>query len=126
VTLARRIWLWGPPVAYMVAIFFQSSISDVSLPGRVSDKQAHGVGYAVLAGLLVRAWAGGWPARVTGRVAWLSIAGAVAFGASDELHQLFVSGRTADVADLLADATGAVAGAAACWAWGKIGVRSDV
>lgn len=125
-TLARRIWLWGPPAAYMAAIYYQSSLSDVSIPGGASDKLAHALGYVVLSVLLVRACAGGLPARVTAQVALLSAGIAVAYGASDELHQLFVSGRTADMADVLADATGAVAGVAACWAWGKIWLRSDV
>ncbi len=125
-TLARRIWLWGPPVVYMAAIYYQSSLSDVSIPGGASDKLVHALGYVVLSVLLVRAWVGGLPAPVPVAVALLSAAAAVAYGASDEMHQLFVSGRTADAWDLLADATGAVAGAAACWAWGKIWLRSDV
>lgn len=125
-TLARRLWLWGPPVAYMAAIYYQSSLSDVSIPGGASDKVVHALGYVLLSVLLVRALAGGLPARVPASVAVVSAALAVAYGASDELHQLFVSGRTADLADLAADAAGAVAGAAACWAWGKIWLRSDV
>jgi VanZ family protein len=35
---------------------------------------------------------------------------------SDELHQMFVPGRTASFDDLLADAIGAVVGASLCWA----------
>jgi VanZ family protein len=36
---------------------------------------------------------------------------ASAFGASDEFHQAFVPGRTADVADWMADTLGAAIGA---------------
>ena len=44
----------------------------------------------------------------------------VVYAATDEAHQMFVPGRTADVLDLLADAGGAIVGTAACWAWGII------
>jgi VanZ family protein len=44
----------------------------------------------------------------------------VLYGASDELHQMFVPGRTAAFDDLLADTIGALVGASLCWAWGII------
>jgi len=43
---------------------------------------------------------------------------------SDEVHQLFVPGRTGDVYDLMADAAGALAGTIACVAWGIISPSS--
>jgi len=62
-------------------------------------------------------------------LSWWRAAGAVAittaYGCSDEWHQSFVPGRDADLRDVWADAVGAVAGAAACWAWGIIRSRSD-
>ncbi len=125
-TLARRLWLWGPAVAYMASIFWESSQSQIAIPGGASDKVAHTLGYVTLAVLLLRAVAGGLPARVTARLAVVTVLATVAYGASDEVHQLFVPGRTAEAGDLLADATGAVLGTALCWAWGKIWRRSDV
>jgi VanZ family protein len=110
----------------MAAIFVQSSISDIRIPGNAPDKVAHALGYVPLAVMFVRALAGGLPARVTARQAVTACALTIAYGASDELHQLFVVGRTADVADLAADATGAAAAVAVCWAWGKIWRRPDV
>ena len=46
-------------------------------------------------------------------VAALAAALAAVYGVSDELHQSFVPGRTADGADVVADAVGAVLGAGA-------------
>jgi VanZ family protein len=48
-----------------------------------------------------------------------------AYGATDELHQRFVRGREADVADLAADAAGAFAAAGAIRAWSIIARGSE-
>ena len=42
----------------------------------------------------------------------------VLYGVSDEVHQMFVPGRTAALDDVVADTIGAVVGTGACWAWG--------
>ena len=55
---------------------------------------------------------------MTARVAAQALAIAVAYGATDEVHQMFVPGRTPDVMDVLADAAGALVAAAVCLAWG--------
>jgi VanZ family protein len=53
--------------------------------------------------------------RTTARLCAVVFLCAVAYGISDELHQAFVPGRTADWQDVLADTVGA---AAAIWlAW---------
>lgn len=130
---ARRIGLWGPVVIYMAAIFYVSSLSHAPLPPGVGDKPAHSVGYLGLAIVVVRALAGGLPARIR----WVTVVAAlmicVGYGASDEFHQSFVPGRSAEVADLYADTIGATIGTALCWAWGIIaptlghqGPRHDV
>jgi VanZ family protein len=49
--------------------------------------------------------------------AWLI---AVAYGATDEWHQMYVPSRTADVRDLAADAIGAFVAAIAIKAWSII------
>lgn len=110
---------WAPVVLYLAVIFAGSSVPALpDVPG--GDKTAHIVEYAVLGLLLTRALAG---------PRWLSVtfpyvAGAVAlaalYGLSDECHQAFVPGRQFDVADMLADATGASLSAGALWAWGII------
>ena len=123
---SRRAWLWGPVLAAMTAIFIASAQPDLRPPEGVTNEQAHSTGYAALGVLVARALAGGFGAPLS----WWRAAGAVAittaYGCSDEWHQSFVPGRDADLRDVWADAVGAVAGAAACWAWGIIRSRSDV
>lgn len=111
---------WAPVVLYMGVIFYASAQPEVAIPSALSDKSSHAIAYSVLGVLLVRALAGGLPARIRVRTALLAVLLATVYGASDELHQAFVPGRTADVYDLYADAAGAAAGAFACWLWGII------
>lgn len=112
--------------AYMLALFTASSGPGVELPpGRNWDKVLHAGAFGVLA--LLSAWA-----LMRGRLraaTWPVLLAAclitILYGASDELHQSFVPGRTADVSDLLADAVGAVAAAGAVRAWGIIARGSE-
>jgi VanZ family protein len=109
----RRVFLWGPAILQMAIIFGFSSLSDPGpIPGAVSDKGGHIVGYVILSVLLLRALSGGRLAGVTWRTALLAIVWATLYGVSDEFHQRFVPGRTADVFDVMADATGACIGSA--------------
>lgn len=118
--LKRVVSLWGPVVAYMAAIFYTSHQPDVILPVDLGDKPWHSMGYGFLGVLFVRALAGGLPARITLSTVLAATALTAAYGASDELHQMFVPGRFADVNDLIADAVGGGVGAFACWLWGII------
>ena len=120
---APTLRLWGPVVAYMALIFFVSSLHQAPLPEGVSDKSAHGLGYSGLGITVVRALAGGLPRRISPGVAVAAVMIATAYGATDEFHQRFVAGRSAELADLRADALGAIAGAMSCWAWGIISIR---
>ena len=96
----------------MLIIFIASSIPDLGpLPGGVSDKSGHSIGYAILGGLLLRALSGGRMAGVTWRRAVVAMALATAYGVTDEFHQSFVPGRTPDPIDVVADAAGAIAAA---------------
>jgi VanZ family protein len=110
----------------MAAIFVVSALSDPPMPAGVSDKSLHGLAYLGLAVVVFRAIAGGIPARVTWRAAVAALAITIGYAITDELHQMFVPGRSAEAADLLADAIGASAGLIGCWAWGIISLRSDV
>lgn len=92
---------WGPPLAWAAAIFWASSRPSVGihLVGGL-DKVVHFGVYAVLGALLARAWT--WPPGVIA-AGWL-------YGLSDEFHQTFVPGRTAEAADWIADALGVMVG----------------
>jgi VanZ family protein len=108
----------------MALIFYQSSMTSAPLPGGMNDKVAHASGYALLGILVARAFAGGFFRSLDTGAAASSVAITVLYAASDEWHQRFVPGRTADVADLAADAVGAFAAVAVLWACGILWPRS--
>lgn len=119
----RQFGLWAPVVLYMAAIFYVSSLHEAPLPPHISDKSAHAVSYVGLAVVIARALAGGLSNRLTPRAALLAAVLATGYGATDELHQSVVAGRSADPADLRADAAGAAIGVFGLWAWGIIAAR---
>ena len=128
--LQTRRWLWGPVVLQMLLIFIASSIPNLgALPGGMSDKSGHAIGYGILGAVILRALAGGKVAGVTWSRAALALLFAVLYGVSDEFHQSFVPGRSPDPLDVLADGIGgalgiALCGAARAWAILKFSPRS--
>lgn len=119
-TVIRLVSLWGPVIAYMALIFVASSSSDPPAPPHVSDKLLHLGAYAGLAVTIGRALLGGLSRRLSWRAAIATLTITTAYGVTDELHQMFVPGRSPDVYDVAADAAGAVAGVIALRAWGII------
>jgi VanZ family protein len=117
--------LWLPVIGYMAVIFYVSSLSDAPLPQNMTDVSGHMLGYVGLGAVCARAFAGGLPARITLRVAALALLLAAGYGVTDEIHQMFVPGRFAELKDLYADALGAAIGIGACWAWGIIRPRAS-
>ena len=131
IDLRSPLLLWGPVVLMLVVIFGASSIPNLkSLPGNISDKSGHSIGYAMLGGVILRALAGGRLRGVTGSRVLAAIALATLYGVTDEFHQLFVPGRSADRYDVLADCVGATMGTAIGWLasaaqrWGILGSSS--
>jgi VanZ family protein len=119
--MTRRVRVWGPAWAMMGLIFGLSSMSQLPrVPGVFEDDGVtHAVAYGVLAALLLRGLAGARWHRVRVDVAWLAVLLATLYGVTDEVHQRFVPGRTAELSDLIADAVGgaAAAGLSLVWAW---------
>jgi VanZ family protein len=97
----------------MVLIFGVSSIPDLSPPVEISDKTAHSLVYSILGLSMFRALAGGRIKALTIPNAVLAVLLSTLYGVSDELHQMFVPGRMADWADIVADAVGAMYGVGA-------------
>jgi VanZ family protein len=120
----RIIQLWGPVAAYMAAIFYVSSLHQAPLPPGVADKPAHAFGYMGLGFVIARAVGRGFPPRIAPRDLFIGLAIAIAYAASDEFHQRFVPGRSADLADLYADVMGSAIALGGCWAWSIISPRS--
>ena len=75
-------------------------------------KTAHATEYAMLAGLVLGA-------VTVSMIRWknvlVSVCIAVLYASMDELHQLFVPGRSGQVKDVLIDGCGAVIGALIIW-----------
>ena len=116
--MTRRVRVWGPAWGTMVLIFVLSSISGLGpIPGGVDDGVAHALQYAVLAALLLRGLAGARWRGVKVRAAALAVLLATLYGVTDEAHQWFVPGRTAEVTDLVADALGAAVAAGVICGW---------
>ncbi len=94
---------------YMGIIFYLSSMEMSSLPElpRNFDKVLHTAEFAILAFLIFCSI----KSMVKRNVFLLSFVIAAAYGITDELHQIYVPGRYASLADLAADSLGAFLGA---------------
>ena len=99
-TLSR----WAPVVLWAGAIFAFSAIPQLSTGLGTWDlvlrKAAHLAEYAILGALLVRAL----------ESAPLALLAGSAYAATDEVHQIFVSGRQGSPLDWLIDTIGVAAG----------------
>ncbi len=119
--MTGRLRVWGPAWVMMALIFVMSSIPELPAGAAgIDDGVAHALEYGVLAALLLRGFAGTRRAGVSGRAAVFAVLVATGYGISDEVHQRFVPGRIADLADLAADAAGASASVALIWAWRRV------
>jgi len=106
-------WPYAAVVAlYCAAIFWMSSRPDVPTGPDLFDGQDKVVHALVYAGLAALVWLGlrRSNARLPARVLfWAPLAFASLYGVTDELHQWFVPHRSCELADLGADAAGALA-----------------
>jgi VanZ family protein len=103
---------WLLLIGYAGLIFWQSghALPDAgfSLPG--FDKLLHVAAYGLMGWLACRAVAAAGIGRRRTVLYMAALTLTVAFGLSDEWHQSFVPGRSADAWDLLADAMGGLLG----------------
>ena len=112
----RRLDPWAPPLALMGVIYYlsaqpelSSGLGDIDLVGR---KFIHAGEYALLTFLWWRALR----TLAADRAAILAAVGiAVAYAATDEFHQTFVSGRSGSPVDVAIDTAGAGLAAFLLW-----------
>lgn len=102
---------WLPSCLYTLLIWYLSSHAvTVPLMGEMlfADKGIHFLEYGALAVFIVHAVHVSWPLQRLRYLAagWFT----VVLGLSDEFHQAFVPGRSAEVPDLVADVLGTLAG----------------
>ncbi len=110
--MKKRAWLAGIAlVLYCGFIFFLSSLPASSISSYpFSDKAKHfflylGLGFIFSYFLKNLKWDISWFAICTAALFFSFI-----YGLSDEIHQLFVPGRTFDLIDLIADSVGGISG----------------
>jgi VanZ family protein len=101
----------------MGLIFYLSAQSYPPVPDEIPDWILHSVEYFGFAAVVFRAVSGGLPAAVTRTRVATSMAIVTTYAISDEVHQLFVPYRTADLRDVRSDLLGASLALVACWAW---------
>ncbi|HYR11032.1 MAG TPA: VanZ family protein [Longimicrobium sp.] len=99
-----RLRAWLPALLWAAVIWSLSSRSRLPGPDAPGiDKVAHFGAYALLGWLLVRA------ADRSRLPLALGVVLGVLYGATDEIHQMYVPGRSPDVMDWFADAAGVAA-----------------
>lgn len=103
-------WMWA--VAVAATVFFASGQSHVAGPGIVNfDKVAHGLVFGLIATLVGRSFR-------RRRYVWMAILLTSAYGMADEIRQSFTPGRSVEIADWVADTTGACLAVTLYQLWG--------
>ena len=130
-TWRLRLGLAGASLAWMVMIFYLSSLSqaDAGRPlespllawlGPLGSYAAHLVLYGVLASL-VQGSLRSWQPAAGYQLWWILTAATFAtlYGVSDEYHQSFVPSRDASIVDVLVNGVGALTAVLGLWllAW---------
>ena len=106
----RKVWQYAA-IVYLIAIFVLSSIPGLTPPPLGfgwQDKVYHFAEYAVLSFLLFIAFFNSKKESWRKKAHLLTVIVAVAYAASDEIHQSFVTHRNGDFWDWVADGAGAI------------------
>ena len=117
---------WAVTLAYAAGLFYLSSRPWSGVPTiPYIDKIAHLGLYAGLGFLCL--WSlQGTLATSRNHLFFIAMAAVIAYGLSDEMHQMFVPGRSAEFGDLIADALGGALGVfLALWATGRSGAADE-
>lgn len=108
----KTYFVYLPLIIYWLTIFVATSIPGESLPETgVSDKIEHLAAYFILSQFLSLLF------LFQDKYVWIkkhhlvsALIVVFVYGAIDEIHQLFIPGRSCDILDLTADTIGAIAG----------------
>lgn len=106
-TPVQTITLWLTTAVWMAVIFYFSSLPGGRVPSALPDFVPHALEFAVLGGLLFAAVLRTKKESPTLTIGGWAIVISFVYAATDELHQVFVPGRTADPNDWVVDALGA-------------------
>jgi len=108
-----RIWYKLPAIIYTILIFILSSFPLDTIP-KVDilnfDKFVHFIEYAVYGILLIIAFMNTASSKIAKNAVVISLLVGIAYGGLDEIHQLFVAGRSTSIFDFIADSFGVCAG----------------
>jgi VanZ family protein len=106
----RALWIWGPLAAYVVLIFYLSSLSAIPWASGTPDYISHAVEYCGLAILVARALNGGLDRPVPPRRLATAFLLTIGCAGLDETWQYFTPNRFADFRDVISDAAGSAIG----------------
>ena len=114
---------WLPFIFYMALIFYLSSRPDPRMPMPDVwniDKIYHSIEYSIFSFLAYHAFAH-TPLDILSKNAIVLVIIFTSFyGATDEIHQIFVQGRQANVIDWVFDAAGGFIGIICALFWRKV------
>jgi len=116
--MKKPLTLWLPPLGYALFIFGLSSIESASLPSlrfALGDKLIHLGEYGLFGFLFARLFV---QLGLRHPYLWAALIASF-YGATDEIHQFYVPGRTMEVYDWMADTLGGLLGSQACRLWLK-------
>ena len=108
----KIVLVYVPLALYWIILFTATTLPGNQLPNLgISDKIEHFSAFFILSTLLNLALLFQRKSKLFFRyAALLTIIICLLYGAVDEIHQLFIPGRSADIRDWLADSTGVFLG----------------
>jgi VanZ family protein len=109
----KKYLLRTPAIFLTILIFVVSSFSLDKIPARTIltfDKLIHFVVYAFYTFSVAMAFSTSKSKKLKSNLFLIALFIGLAYGALDEIHQLFVGGRSASIYDWIADALGSLVG----------------